>query len=55
MLYWTAIFFVVSIVAAFLGFGPLASGAAAIAQILFFLFLILFLISLVASLTHRKI
>lgn len=46
MLYWTAVFFVIALVAAFLGFGGLAAGAAGIAKILFFVFLGMALISL---------
>ena len=39
MLRWAAIFFVISIVAALLGFGGIAEGAAEIAKVLFFIFL----------------
>jgi uncharacterized membrane protein YtjA (UPF0391 family) len=39
MLYWAAVFFVIAIAAALLGFGGLAAGAAGIAKILFFVFL----------------
>ena len=38
-----------ALVAALLGFGGIASGFAEIAQILFFVFIVLFLISAVAS------
>jgi uncharacterized membrane protein YtjA (UPF0391 family) len=47
MLYWTAVLFVIAIVAAVLGFGGIAGTAAGIAKILFFAFLILALFSLV--------
>ncbi len=50
MLYWAAVFFVIAIVAAVFGFGGIASGAGTIAQVLFFVFLVLFLLSLVAGL-----
>ncbi|NJL56580.1 DUF1328 domain-containing protein [bacterium] len=50
MLYYAAIFFVVALVAAVLGFGGIAAGAAEIAKILFYVFLALTAISLVASL-----
>lgn len=43
-------FFIVAIVAAFFGFGGIAVGAASIAQILFYVFVVLFAISLVAGL-----
>ena len=41
MLKWALIFFVVAIVAALFGFTCIAAGAAEIAKILFFLFLVL--------------
>jgi uncharacterized membrane protein YtjA (UPF0391 family) len=49
MLRWALIFLVVALVAAVLGFGGIASGAAEIAKILFFVFLALLVISLVAG------
>jgi uncharacterized membrane protein YtjA (UPF0391 family) len=48
MLYWAVVFFIVAIAAALLGFSGLAAGAASIAQLLFYLFLVLFLVSIVA-------
>lgn len=54
MLRWALIFFVVAIVAAVFGFGGIAAGAVDIAKILFFLFLILFLVSLVMGLVRGK-
>ncbi len=53
MLYWTVVFLVLALVAALLGFGGVASAAAGIAQILFFVFIVLFLASLVAGLFRR--
>ena len=47
MLYWTAVFFVVALVAAVLGFSGIAAGAAGIAKILFFVFLVLGALSLI--------
>jgi len=47
MLYYTWIFLVIALIAALFGFGAIASTAAGIAQILFFVFLVLFLVSLV--------
>lgn len=47
MLYWALIFFVVAIVAAVFGFGGIASASAGIAQILFFIFIVLFIAGLV--------
>jgi uncharacterized membrane protein YtjA (UPF0391 family) len=46
MLRWSVIFFVVAIIAAIFGFGGIAEGAASIAQILFFIFLALFVITI---------
>lgn len=53
MLGWALGFFIIAIIAAVFGFGGIASGAATIAQILFFIFVVLFLISLVVGLTRR--
>ena len=47
MLGWALTFFVIAIIAAVLGFGGIAAGAQSIAQILFVVFLVLFLVSLV--------
>lgn len=56
MLRWSLSFFIIAIIAAAFGFTGIASGAAAIAQTLFFIFLVLFLISLLLGLTIlRKI
>ena len=46
MLYWAAVFFIIALVAAIFGFGGIAAGAAGIAKILFFAFLVLGVISL---------
>lgn len=47
MLYWAAVFFVIALAAGVLGFGGLAAGAAEIAKILFFVFIVLFVASLI--------
>lgn len=47
MLYWAVIFFVVAIVAAVFGFGGIASASVGIAQLLFFIFVALFALTLV--------
>ena len=52
MLYWALIFFVVAIVAAVFGFGGIASASAGIAQVLFFVFAVLFAIALIARLVR---
>jgi uncharacterized membrane protein YtjA (UPF0391 family) len=54
MLRWAIVFFVVALIAAVLGFGGVAMAAAGIAKILFYLFLILFLITLVGHLLRRS-
>jgi uncharacterized membrane protein YtjA (UPF0391 family) len=53
MLYYAALFFVIGLVAALFGFGGIAAGAVEIAKILFFIFLVLFVVSLVAGLMRR--
>ena len=50
MLKWAAIFFLISILAGVLGFTGIASGAASIAKILFFLFLVVAAVFVVAAL-----
>lgn len=49
MLYYALIFFVVAIIAAIFGFGGIAAGATFIAQILFWAFLAL---ALITGITH---
>ena len=48
MLGWALTFFIVALVAAALGFGGIASASAGVAQILFFVFLALFVVTLIA-------
>ena len=47
MLRWSLVFFIVAVVAAVFGFGGIAAGATEIARVLFFLFVVIFLVSLV--------
>jgi len=47
MLYYAAVFFIIALIAALFGFGGIAAGAVGIAKILFFVFVILFLVSLI--------
>jgi uncharacterized membrane protein YtjA (UPF0391 family) len=54
MLYWTIVFLVVAMVAAVFGFTGIYVAAAEIAKILFFIFLVLFVISLVAGGLNRR-
>jgi uncharacterized membrane protein YtjA (UPF0391 family) len=53
MLRYALIFFVVAIIAALFGFGGIAAGATEIAKVLFFIFVVLFIVSLVAGLLRR--
>lgn len=46
MLFWAAIFLVVALIASLFGFGVIASASAGIAQILFVVFLVLFVATL---------
>jgi uncharacterized membrane protein YtjA (UPF0391 family) len=54
MLYYALVFLVIALVAGLLGFGVVAFAAAGIAKILFFVFLVLFLISLVSHLGRSR-
>ena len=53
MLNWALAFFLIAILAAVLGFSGVAIAAAGVAKVLFYLFLILFLVSLVPGLSRR--
>lgn len=53
MLYYALVFLIVAILAALFGFGGIAVAFAGVAKILFFLFLILFLVSLVVHAGRR--
>jgi uncharacterized membrane protein YtjA (UPF0391 family) len=50
MLNWAVTFLVIALIAAVLGFTSIAGAAIGIAKILFYVFLILFLVSLVSHL-----
>lgn len=54
MLHYAAVFLVIALVAALLGFTGIAAGAVEIAKILFFVFLLLFVASLIVGLMRRK-
>jgi uncharacterized membrane protein YtjA (UPF0391 family) len=54
MLYWALVFFILALIAAFFGFGGIAAGAATIAKILFFAFLVVFVVSLVMGLLRGR-
>jgi uncharacterized membrane protein YtjA (UPF0391 family) len=49
MLVWALVFLIVAIIAGLLGFGGVQSTATGIAKVLFFLFLVVFLITTIAS------
>jgi uncharacterized membrane protein YtjA (UPF0391 family) len=53
MLQYAAIFLVIAIIAAVFGFGGIAAGATEIAKILFFIFLIIFVATLIMGLIRR--
>ena len=54
MLRYAVVFFLIAIVAAVFGFGGIAVGAAEIAKILFVIFLVLFLGTLIVGLLNRR-
>jgi uncharacterized membrane protein YtjA (UPF0391 family) len=53
MLNWALTFFIVALLAAILGFTGIAVAAAGVAKLLFFIFLVLFVLSLVGHLVRR--
>ena len=53
MLSWTVFFLVLSLAAAVLGFGGIAATSAGIAQIFFYLFIALFVISLLVGIARK--
>jgi uncharacterized membrane protein YtjA (UPF0391 family) len=54
MLRWALIFFIVALLAAVLGFTGIAAAAAGVAKVLFFLFVVLFLITLLGHVARRQ-
>lgn len=53
MLRYALVFFIIAIIAAAFGFGGIAVGAAAIARLIFWLFLVLLILSLVSSFLRK--
>ena len=53
MLYYALVFLVIALIAGMLGFGVVAFASAEIARILFFVFLIAFIVSLVSHVARR--
>jgi uncharacterized membrane protein YtjA (UPF0391 family) len=54
MLGWALTFLAVAIIAAVFGFGGIASASAGIAQVLFFIFIMLFLVAMIARAVRGK-
>lgn len=54
MLHYAVVFLIITLVAALLGFTGVAASAVGIARILFFVFLLLFVVTLVVGLMRRK-
>jgi uncharacterized membrane protein YtjA (UPF0391 family) len=53
MLHYAVVFLVIALIAALFGFGGIAVGAVEIAKVLFFIFLLLFVVSLIVGLFRR--
>ena len=54
MLNWAVTFLVIALIAAVFGFGGIVGAAVGIAKLLFFIFIVLFAISLVMSLVSGR-
>ena len=54
MLHYAVVFFVIALIAAIFGFGGIAAGAVEIAKTLFFVFLILAVVSLIFNALRGK-
>lgn len=54
MLRWALIFLVIGLIAGVLGFGGVAGASFAIAKALFFIFMLIFLVLLIAGLTIAR-
>ncbi|MFG0325680.1 MAG: DUF1328 domain-containing protein [Phycisphaerales bacterium JB037] len=54
MLGWAITFLIIALIAALFGFGNIAAGAVGIAKILFFVFIVLFVIALIANAARGK-
>lgn len=54
MLYWAAVFLILAVVSGAFGFGAIASASIGVAQILFYVFAVLFVVSLLMPLLGRK-
>jgi uncharacterized membrane protein YtjA (UPF0391 family) len=54
VLHYSAVFLVIALVAALLGFTGIAAGAVEIAKILFYVFVVLFVISVAVGVARRR-
>jgi len=54
MLHYAVVFFVIALIAAVLGFGGLAAGAASIGKVLFVIFIVMALVTIVADLVRKR-
>ena len=54
MLRWALAFFVLALIAALLGFGGIAAASAGIAKTLFFIFLVIFAVTLILGLAAGR-
>lgn len=54
MLRWAVIFLVIGLIAGLLGFTSVAGASIAIAKILFFIFMVIFVVLLIAGLTVAR-
>lgn len=54
MLHYAVVFLVIALVAALFGFGGIAAGAVDIAKILFFVFVIMAIVTFVMGLMNRR-
>lgn len=54
MLRWALTFLIVALIAAVFGFGGIAAASAGIAQVLFFIFLLLFIVAAVVGALRGK-
>ena len=54
MLYYAVVFFIIALIAALFGFTGIAAGAVGIAKVLFFVFVLLFVVSLFMGMMRRR-
>lgn len=54
MLHYAVVFFVIALISAVLGFGGLAAGAAGIGKLLFAIFIVMAIVTIVADLVRRR-